>query len=410
MSTARRRLRRVVLAFALSAFAPSGWGQAPLAWTPTERAQILSHGPWTHDPRPDRSNRVEGRPSAIRFGKTLFFDADLSADRARSCASCHVPRKAFQDGLPTAAGRTRGIRNTPALLDVARWRWFGWGGSHDSLWAASLAPLLAEGEMGHSIGTLAARARETPAWAPAYAAAFGRPMPADDEALAVDLAKALAAYQATLSSPPTPFDAFRDALARGDDAAAGAYPIAAQRGLRIFIGEGRCSVCHAGPAFSNGEFGDTGVPFFVPGGVDPGRHAGLDALIGDRMNRLGPFNDAGASDPGAVPTRHLAREHRHFGEFRVPGLRQLLHTAPYMHDGSIASLEAVVRHYDRLDEERLHADGERILRPLALAPGAFADLVSFLRTLSSDDAGWVSEAPDPQRPRAPAGRPPRPIP
>lgn len=362
-----------------------GRAQTLLQWSPAERAQILSHGPWAPEVAPDPSNRVAGNSHAIRFGRMLFSDARLSGDEARSCASCHVPGKAFQDGLATAKGRSNGIRNTPGLLDVARWRWFGWGGEHDSLWAASLAPLLADSEMAQSIQRLAARVRATPQWVLAYKAAFDASLPDDDETLVVDIAKSLAAYQATLVSAPTPFDAFRDALARGDEQVASAYPIDAQRGLRVFIGHGRCNVCHAGPAFSNGEFGDTGVPFFVPGGVDPGRHAGLAKLLGSTMNRLGRFNDAGVFDPGAVTTRHLLREHRHFGEFRVPGLRQLVHTAPYMHNGSKATLEDVVRHYNRLDEERLHADGERILRPLEIGAEAEADLAAFLRSLSTGD-------------------------
>jgi cytochrome c peroxidase len=100
------------------------------------------------------------------------------------------------------------------------------------------------------------------------------------------------------------------------------------------------------------------------------------------VNRLGPYNDAGPADPRAVTTRHVLIEPRHFGEFRVPGLRQLGRTAPYMHDGSLATIEDVVRHYSELDEDRLHADGERILRRLDLRPGEAADLAAFLRSLS----------------------------
>ena len=216
-----------------------------------------------------------------------------------------------------------------------------------------------------------------------HGAAFGADLPVDDLELVVQLAKALAAYQASLRSPRTAFDRFRDALVRGDRPAAARYPLVAQRGLRLFIGEARCSVCHAGPAFTNDEFADVGVPFFVAEGADAGRHGGLSKLLASRLNRLGGFNDAGEpGDPRALLTRHLKIEPRHFGEFRVPGLRQLMRTAPYMHNGSLATLEAVVRHYDRLDEERLHADGERILRRLNLRPGQAADLVAFLRTLS----------------------------
>ena len=229
---------------------------------------------------------------------------------------------------------------------------------------------------------LAARVRADPALRRGYRAAFGLDLPLDDERVVVDIAKALAAYQATLQSPRTAFDAFRDALLRGDTRAAARYSAAAQRGLKLFIGDARCSVCHAGPLFSNGEFADIGVPFFVRGGVDPGRHGGLLKLQSSRMTRLGPYNDAGAEDTRAVSTRQVLIEPRHFGEFRVPGLRQLLHTAPYMHNGSLRTLEDVVRHYSELNEERLHADGERILRPLKLSPAQSADLAAFLRSLS----------------------------
>jgi cytochrome c peroxidase len=377
-----------LLALLLAVAAASSPAQV-LDFTPQERAQIVSLGPWPPAPAADASNRVQGprRSAAVAWGRQLFSDPWLSRDGALSCASCHRSALAFQDGAATAGGRReRGIRNTPSLLDVAGQRWFGWGGANDSLWAASLAPLLAEGEMGHDVASLAARVRSLPAMVAAYRGAFGTPLPADDERVAVDIAKALAAYQATLVSPRTPFDEFREALVRGDVKAAARYPVEAQRGLRLFIGHGRCSVCHAGPRFTNGEFADIGVPFFVAGGgVDPGRHAGLQALQASRYNRLGGFNDAGAAaDPQAVTSRHVVLEHRHFGEFRVPGLRQLVHTAPYMHNGSLASIEAVVRHYSELDENRLHADGERILRPLKLTEPQAADLAAFLRSLSTD--------------------------
>jgi cytochrome c peroxidase len=370
-----------VVALATPAAAPVQ-AQALLDFSAAERSRILAHGPWPPPAVRDAANRVDGERAAIDFGARLFFDPRLSAGGDIACASCHQPPLAFQDGRRVAKGRADGIRNTPTLLDVAQQRWFGWDGAHDSLWAASLSPLLQAGEMGQRLDTLAAAVRGDPRLAAGYRAAFGSAPGVDDEQVAVDVAKALAAWQATLVSPRTPFDDFRDALARGDAAAAARYPLAAQRGLRLFIGEARCSVCHAGATFSNGEFADIGVPFFVPGGVDPGRHGGLQKLRASRMNRLGPHNDAGAADPRAVVTRHLIVEPRHFGEFRVPGLRQLVHAAPYMHDGSLASLEDVVQHYSALNEERLHADGERILRRLDLTPRQAADLAAFLRSLS----------------------------
>ncbi len=130
----------------------------------------------------------------------------------------------------------------------------------------------------------------------------------------------------------------------------------------------------------------------MPGGVDPGRHAGLKRLQVSPCRGLGAFNDApAAADPRAVATRHVVLEHRHFGEFRVPGLRQLARTAPSMHDGSLPTLAAVVRHDSELDEDRLHGDGKCILRPLKLSAADGADLLAFLRSLSS--AGAEPEPP-----------------
>jgi cytochrome c peroxidase len=363
-----------------------------LDFTPDERERIASHGPWPPAPVSDPANAMEGRAEAIAFGRRLFLDPRLSADGRTSCASCHVPAWAFTDGRPTASARRgEGPRNTPTLLDVAQQRWFGWSGATDSLWAASMVPMLATGEMAHTVPALAARVRAAPDLAAGWRRAAARELPADDEAVVVGLAKALAAWQATRVSPRTPFDEFRDALARGDVRAAARYPLAAQRGLRLFIGDARCSVCHSGARFSNGEFGDIGLPFFLPaskgGGVDSGRHGGLRALQDSRLTRLGPHHDGDASaDPRALLTQQLTMEPRHFGEFRVPGLRQLVHTAPYWHDGSAAALRDVVRHYSRLDEDRLHADGERILRRLNLSPQQASDLEAFLRSLSTPAA------------------------
>jgi cytochrome c peroxidase len=353
-----------------------------LDFSANEQAQILAHGPWPPAPRQDTSNRVETQTIVAQWGASLFFDRRLSGNGELSCASCHQPNRAFQDGLTTAVGRLNGIRNTPSLLDGAQARWLGWGGTHDSLWSASLTPLLNEVEMHQTLRSLSQRLRGTPELAKGYRAVFQQEPPADDAALVVDVAKALAAYQATLVSPRNAFDDFRDALARGDTQAAATYPLPAQRGLRLFIGAGRCTVCHAGPRFSNGEFADIGIPFFVPGGVDAGRYYGLQQLLRSDYNRLGRFNDAGVQDPRAVGTRHVILEPRHFGEFKVPGLRELTQTAPYMHNGSLQSIEAVVQHYSEFKEDRLHADGERILRPLHLSAEQAADLAAFLRSLS----------------------------
>jgi cytochrome c peroxidase len=298
------------------------------------------------------------------------------------CATCHAPFRAFQDGRPRAFGLAEVERNTQSLVNVRFWQWFGWDGGGDSLWAQSIRPLLDEREMKSSSAHVARAVRTL--FAESYEKAFGRAVPADDEEVLADAGKALAAFQETLVSGRTPFDDFRDALEKGDSSSMGRYPAAAQRGLKIFAGRGNCSVCHFGPLFSNGEFADTGVPFFAgKGKVDSGRHGGIRRLQENALNLLGRFNDD-ASGANAVRTRHVARQHRNFGEFRVPSLREVEKTAPYMHNGSLATISDVVRFYSDLNEERLHADGEKILRPLKLSEQESEDLVAFLQSLTSE--------------------------
>ena len=117
--------------------------------------------------------------------------------------------------------------------------------------------------------------------------------------------------------------------------------------------------------------------------VDPGRHGGITALLASPYNLLGSWADpppAGADDP-ALKTRHVLAQHRNFGEFKVPGLRHVAQTAPYLHDGQKATLADVVDHYDTLSPDRLHADGEQILKPLQLRGSERADLLAFLHSL-----------------------------
>jgi len=344
--------------------------------------RILAFGPWPPPPVRDPSNRVSGQPAAVAWGAALFADTRLARGQTLACASCHQPRRGFSDGRPVAQGLERGMRNTGSLMNVGQQRWFGWDGANDNLWAQSLRPLLDPGEMGGSLASVAAAVREHADLRDGYGRVFGVAPGSDDERVAVDVAKALAAYQETLVSARTPFDEFRDALQRGDRTGIAAYPLPAQRGLALFIGRGRCYVCHGGPSFSNGEFHDIGVPFFVAKGkVDAGRFAGIAALKASRYNLLGNFNDD-ATRASAISTRHVVQEHRHFGEFKVPSLRSLAATDPYMHNGSQRTLREVLRHYSELDENRLHADGESILVPLRLTPGETDDLLAFLDSLN----------------------------
>ncbi len=357
---------------------------AGVEFTTEETSRILAHGPWPPKLVRDATNRVSGKPEAVALGERLFFEPRLSGSGSVLCATCHVPFRRFQDGRPLGFGLEDVDRNTQSVLNARFQRWFGWDGANDSLWAQSIRPLLDPREMRSSAAHVAAFLRTDESFRKGYERAFGRPPPHDDEEVLVDAGKALAAFQETLVSGRIPFDDFRDALEKNDGEAAARYPLAARRGLKIFVGKGNCSVCHFGPAFTNGEFADTGVPFFVAakGRVDSGRHGGIRKLRASAHNLLGRFNDD-ESAASAMSTRHVDPQHRNFGEFRVPGLREVANTAPYMHNGSLATLTDVVKFYSNLNEERLHFDGEKILKPLRLSEEEVEDLVAFLQSLSS---------------------------
>jgi cytochrome c peroxidase len=366
-----------------------------LTFTEQEAKKIAAHGPWPAPWTRDPSNRVSGNRNAIDLGERLFFERRLSVNGELSCSRCHLPERNWTDGLPRAIGLAEVDRNAPSVVNVRYHRWFGWDGAHDSLWAQSINPILDPRELGMSAAGVAKLLRGDRDLSCRYGKTFGAAPGGDDEQVLVDAAKALAAFQETLVSGRTAFDEFREALARGDREAMAKYPEAAQRGLRTFVGRGACDACHVGPAFTSGEFHDTGITFFVrTGQVDPGRYEGIKKLLSDRMNLLGPYND----DPKrstAAGTQHVSLEHRDFGEFKVPSLRNLESSMPYMHNGSLASLRDVVKHYSEIDPDRLRAGGERILKPLHLSDGETADLVAFLQTLS-DRGGQYQRHPFPE--------------
>jgi cytochrome c peroxidase len=352
-----------------------------------EQAVILSFGPWPPPLTPDPGNRVSGNPQAITFGKDLFRDRRLSKDGVLSCADCHQPENLFADGIALNRGHGRIDRHTPSVLNL-RWNnWFGWGGEADSLWAQSIRPILSPNEMAATPDLIRNLVRNDPNLTRQFGAVFdASPKTLADEEIVVMVGKALAAFQETLVSPKTPFDLFRDAVEVGDRQQMQAYPIAAKRGLKIFIGEGRCFFCHFGPRLTNGEFADIGISSFIRRGkVDKGRYGGIKALKKSRFNLLGKYNDAPDGDHD-IRTRHVRVQHRNWGEFKVPSLRNVARSAPYMHNGSINKLSEVIDFYSNLNEERLHTEGEKILQPLDLTDGEKTDLLIFLTTLSVPDS------------------------
>lgn len=342
---------------------------------------VLMHGPWPMEAESDPSNAVSGNRAAIEFGRSLFFSPALSLDGQTSCATCHLPDLNTTDGLPRGQGVRTLDRNTPALYNLRHHRWFGWAGQNDNLWAQSLAPISDPDEMQLQVHAVK-QSLAGSGFKEDYQSLFGALEGDDPQLVLVNIGKALSAYLETLETGRTPFDEFRDALETGDLEAAASYPAAAQRGLSLFVGKGRCHLCHSGPLFSNGEFHDAGVPYFIePGRVDSGRHGGIKALRDSPYTLNGVYTD----DPdktGAWAVLNVMTQHSNFGTFRVPSLRSVAETAPYMHNGSLSSLEEVAEHYSNIDMERLHADGEALLKPLNLSETELQDLVSFLKTLS----------------------------
>ncbi|MBI3370602.1 MAG: hypothetical protein HY017_02440 [Betaproteobacteria bacterium] len=379
-------------AFALLPFASPADEPVKVTFSDSEIKLILSHGPWPEPATTDPTNRASGKLEAIELGTRLFFDPRLSAKGQVSCATCHVPERNWTDNLRRGVGIAEVDRNTPTLMNLRAARWYGWGGVADSLWSQSLRPILDPRELAATPHHVAQLVRSDEQLSCRYRKAFGTPpSSSDDEAVLVSIGKALASFQETLVSGRTPFDRFRDAVARNEPPSSWNYSEPAQRGLKIFIGKGACTTCHSGPNFTNGEFFNTGLSRFAPlGKPDPGRHEGIRQLLESRFNLLGPYNDdrTGAS---AERTRQVSLEKGNFGEFKVPSLRNLVLTAPYGRDGRVETLAEVVRHYADLDPVRLRAKDGQPARPLNLTSLEQTDLLVFLETLSTFSNPWRPE-------------------
>jgi cytochrome c peroxidase len=262
----------------------------------------------------------------ITLGRRLFSDRRLSRDRSRSCASCHRPDRAFSDGRPIAIGvfGRRGTRNAPALVNRGYGRLFFWDGRTTTLEEQVLRPISDPNEMDLPVEEAARRVGLT-----------------SDE-----ISHALASYVRSILSGNSDFDRFvggqRDALSAEE-----------QRGLQVFRGKGNCTACHVGPNFTDERVHNTGVAF-----------AAADAAPKDRGRAIVTGVEAD------------------LGAFKTPTLREIARTAPYMHDGSLASLEAVVDFYDRGGNPNPHLDDE--IRPARFAPAEKRALVAFLKTLSGE--------------------------
>jgi cytochrome c peroxidase len=275
-------------------------------------------------------------PQKMLLGKKLYFDTRLSVTSAQSCASCHNPGFGWGDGLAVGVGHGMAKlgRHSPTVVNAAWGAVFMWDGRLANLEEQALGPIQSPGEMNMPIEQLMARLASIAEYKPLFAEAF----PGEDMS-AKTLAKAIATYERTVVSERAPFDDWIE----GNEQAISED---AKRGFALFNGKAQCSSCHEGWNFTNDGFQDIGLP-----SEDVGRGKFLAVL---KMQHA----------------------------FKTPGLREITRRSPYMHDGSIATLEQVVEHYDSGGVERRSRSD--LIKPLGLAPQEKADLVAFLKTLTSN--------------------------
>ncbi len=279
-------------------------------------------------------NDEEPNPESVALGKRLFFDNRVSNNKSQSCATCHNPDLGFSDGLRFSLGANGQPvkRNTPHLYNLAWNVMFFWDGRSATLEHQALDPIVSSAEMDMSLETLLKRLDGIPSYKRDFKKAFG-----SDEITGDRVASALASFERTIIVDSTPFDHY---LAGNERSIS---PVA-ERGMVLFAGKARCILCHSGPNLTDNSFHDIGLA----------------------SSDLGRENVTGDETLSSA--------------FKVPGLRNILFSAPYMHDGSLGTIEEVVQFYSRGGDR---GDGiSDVIKPLDLSEDEIRDLVAFLGTLN----------------------------
>lgn len=280
----------------------------------------------------------------IALGRELYFDPRLSVDGTVSCASCHNPKLAFTDGQKASIGIRGqiGRRSAPTIINRVFSRAQFWDGRALSLEEQAKGPIVNPIEMGNkNHNEVVKRLRYIKGYREDFKRALGT-----NEFTIEHIAKAIASFERTVVSGNSPFDKFESG---GDEKA---ISDSAKRGLGIFRDKGRCSECHAGFNFTDEKFHNTG--------------AGMDKPNPD----LGRYEQT--------------KKEEDKGAFKTPTLREIARTGPYMHDGSLKTLEEVVNFYDKGGIKNPNLDKE--MKPLNLTDEERRDLVEFLKTLNGE--GW----------------------
>lgn len=271
------------------------------------------------------------------LGKMLFFDPRLSINQNISCATCHNPSFGWEQALPLAVGaqNTALGRHNPTILNLAWGKSFFWDGRAATLEEQALGPIQSEVEMNMPLDVLIKRVSGIEGYRPYFNSIFTEGITAET------IAKAIATFERTVVSGPSPFDRWIE----GDESA---LSESAKRGFELFNGKAKCSVCHTGWNFTDNKFHDIGLAT-----LDEGRFV---------------------IDPSSETNRHA---------FKTPGLRNITHRAPYMHNGSLPNLDAVLVHYLSGGISRPSRSVD--IGFLSLMMDDLADLKAFLITLQGED-------------------------
>lgn len=268
-----------------------------------------------------------------RLGRTLFFDPILSGSQVRSCSTCHNPGLSWGDGKARAVGEKQLPLRSPTLLNVAWVPKLGWDGHFRDLEFVAYGPITSGGNMNLPENVLIERLSAIPGYVEAFNTAFGK-----GEITRRKVEQALATFERSIVSGEAPFDRW----IKGDETAIGA---GAKRGFDLFNGKAHCMACHSGWAFTDSSFHDIGTAK----NEDIGR---------------------GRLFPTSAKLRYA---------FKTSTLRDAARRAPYMHDGSVATLDAVIDLYNRGGIER--PSRSELIFPLHLSKNEKADLTAFLHTL-----------------------------
>ncbi len=314
-------------------------------------------------------------PEKIALGKELFFDDRLSADNKVSCDQCHLPAKGFTDQLPTSMGihNQFGQRNAPTILNALFNTTQFWDGRAATLEDQARQPILNPIEIGmKSPDEVVAKIRAIPEYSEKFRKVFGRDVTYDD------LARAIAAYERTQIAFDTPFDRYMAGDSR-------AISDAAKRGWSIFNGKGRCMSCHGWnptqPLFSDFKFHNIGVSAHKSDFVPLARKALAIIEKGASAEQIDQL--AIQTDMSGLGRFLVTKQPHDIGAFRTMGLRNLLVTQPYFHDGSQQTLWDTLDHYNKGGVQNPYLDGGIV--PLGLSEAEEDDLVAFLATLTSPE-------------------------